>query len=457
MSVDSYLHLYKNVYYNLPQSVKTFFGTLYGNIPLSVRFGESYKIHKIAIAKYEKGDKQYQQDYLYNKTYETLAFAESEIPYYKKRFLEYGVSAKDFKSFDDLKKFPQLTKEDIITSLDDLYTDKFERPAAYYTGGSTSTPTKYFLPLNTSRGKEKAYSNYIFSKVGYRYRDKSVLLKGREVADFEKNIFWEKEPVDNYLIVSGNYLNSEYFSLIYAEVKKNKLKYFVGYPSVILDFVRACKKNNFPPIHPLGVILTSEMVMENELNILIDFFECDILTHYGLSERLVIGYRINQDRYNFLNNYGLSRVVDNEIIAVGFDNFVMPFINYKTNDYIGGEIEYLDNSDIATSVDYIDGRLQEHLVAKDGNLISLTVMASGHFSALKSIAAMQYAQKKIGIVELFIQTDGIKIDTRKLKEQMEDYVKNSIDFQIVYVDFIEKSSRGKRVMCKQSLNIDGFR
>lgn len=457
MSVDSILHLYKNVYYSLPQSVKTFMGTLYGSVPLSVRFGKPYVAFQEAIDKYENGDAQYKLDFLYNKTYETLAFAEESIPFYKRRFAEHGVSVKDFKEMGDLAKFPYLTKEDVINHLDDLYTASVEKPAAYYTGGSTSTPTKYYLPLYTSRAKEKAFNNFIFSRVGYNYREKAVLLKGREVAKPEKNTYWEYEPVDNYLVISGNYLNSDRFPLIYNEVKKNKPKCFIGYPSVVLDFVKATTKRHMAPIQTRGVILTSEMVMDDELKLLQNHFDCDVLTHYGHTERLVIAYKTNSGNYTFLNNYGLPRIVDHEIIGTGFDNFVMPFINYKTNDYVADEIEYLPGTDIAVKVANIEGRLQEHLVTKDGNLISLTVLASGHFSALKSIMAMQYAQTEPGKVQLYIQTDGIEIDTTALKTQMEAYVKGSLEFEIIYVDAIEKSSRGKRVMCKQSLDINQYR
>lgn len=457
MAFDSFLHLYKNFYYQLPQGVKTFFGTFYGNIPLSMRFGNSFKIHQKAIRKYEDADSQFQLDFLYHKTYETLAFAEKHIKYYKNRFLEYDVSVKDFKNFDDLKKFPYLTKKDINSNLEDLYTNSFEKSNAYFTGGTTSTPTKYYLPLYSSRAKEKAFSNYIFSKIGYSYRDKSVLLKGREVANLRKNVFWEYEPVDNYLILSGSYLNSVYFSLIYEEVKKRRHSFFIGYPSVVLEFVKACLKNQLKPFIPVGVILTSEMVFKEELVLLKNFFQCEILTHYGLSERLVVAYRMNNDRYKFLNNYGLTRIVDNEIVGLGFDNFVMPFVNYKTNDYVNGDIEYLSNSDISISAENIEGRMQEHLVSKTGQLISLTVLASGHFSAFESILSMQYSQNEVGKVKLFIQSDSISLDVMKLKDEIEAYLNYSIDFEIIIVDFIEKTQRGKRIMCKQELDLDKFR
>ncbi len=202
-SFDSIAHLYKNVYYNMPQSLKTFLGTLYGNIPIEKRFGSLYTHYMRLFQEFEKGDIAFQEEYLYYKTRETLLFAQEHIPFHQKRFAEYGVSAADFKSLDDLKKFPTMTKEDIKLHIEEMYSENVEKVVAYFSGGSTSSPTKFYHPLFTSRAKHKAYSVYILGKAGYKLRDRAILLKGREAVDLEKDIYWDYEPVDNFLNVTS--------------------------------------------------------------------------------------------------------------------------------------------------------------------------------------------------------------------------------------------------------------
>ena len=171
MRMEGLFHQYRSIYYNFPQSLKTFLGVLYGSIPLSVRFGKNYDIHTRIVQEFENADDQYKLDYMYNKTLETLLFAEENIPYYKDIFNEYGISSQSFKSLDDIKK-----------NIETIYTDSKERAVPYYSGGSLSTPTKYYLPAS-SRAKERAYNNYIFSQIGYKYRDRTLLLKGKEVSN----------------------------------------------------------------------------------------------------------------------------------------------------------------------------------------------------------------------------------------------------------------------------------
>ena len=89
MTFEEILHAYRNIYYNFPQPLKTFLGSLYGAIPLEIRFGRQYGIHKNLLKKFENGTEQYKQDYIYNKILETLIFAETYIPYYQKTFTEY--------------------------------------------------------------------------------------------------------------------------------------------------------------------------------------------------------------------------------------------------------------------------------------------------------------------------------------------------------------------------------
>jgi len=454
MTFEALLHKYRGTYYNFPQPLKTFLGSLYGSIPLSVRFGKNYSLHTKILQEFEASDEQFKLDFMYNKTLETLVFAEENIPYYQDIFRQYNVSSKDFKSLEDLKQFPSLTKSDMKTNLENLYTNKIEKPVAYYTGGSLSTPTKFFLP-DSSRVKEKAYNNYIFSKIGYHYRDKTVLLKGREISKPEENIFWEYEPVDNYFLLSNNYMNSEAFPLIYRKALEFNPKFFFGYPSAVVSFIKQSKKHSLTKIDIEGVILASETVYPDDLKLICDYFGVDTVALYGQSERIALAYKINESNYHFLNSYAAMRVLNDEIVATSFDNFVMPFINYKIGDRATGKIEYYPNSDIVKRAENIEGRTQDFLVTEDERLVSITTMCGGQHLPLETIDAIQYIQNDSGKVTVLVEGDSI--DTDKVKTGLGKLVRDGIDFDIKIVEKIEKSSRGKRIICKQSLDIEKIR
>jgi len=454
MSIESIIHKYKSTYYNFPQPLKTFLGGLYGNIPLSLRFGEPYRVNKDIIEKFEEGDEQFKLDYMYNKTLETLLFAEKNIVYYKNIFNEYEVSSQSFKELNDIKLFPNLTKAIMKENLEDMYTSQVEKPVAYYTGGSLSTPTKFFLPTS-SRGKETAYSKYLFSKLGYKNRDKMLLLKGREISNLKEDTFWEYEPVANYFLLSNNYLNSNKFPKMYQKAEDFQPKFIFGYPSAILSFIKQSKKNNFNKLDIEGIILASETVYPAEIKEIQNYFGVDILTHYGHTERHALAYRINEGNYGFMNSYGLVRDVNEKIITTTFDNFVMPFINYETNDTLAGRRDHFKQTDIVKTSETIEGRTQDFLVTKDERLVSITTMCGGQYLPLEQISTLQYIQEKPGEVTVLVESSDVDKDA--VAAGMKKLVRDGIDFKVKSVDNVEKSSRGKRIMCKQSLNIEEIR
>ncbi len=459
MSIDSILHMYRNIYYKTPQPIKTFTGSIYGSIPLSFRFGKLYSKHKAIAESFEKFSKDQKIEFMYRKTLESIEFAESHIPFYKKSFKRHGVSSKDFTSLDDLKKFPYITKDDIKKNLDELYTDIVEKPILYYSGGSLSKPTKYYHPLYTSRAKEKAYCNFAFEKIEYRYRDRSLLIKGRDVAKVDRDIYWEYEPVDNYLYLSNDYLNSDKFPLIYKRSKEFKPSIIFGYPSSVLSFVKQCKKYGFKKLDIDGVILSSETLFRHEYEIIKEFFNVKILTHYGHTERVIMAYKIDDGYYHFFNSYGIEMVINGELIGTTFDNFVMPLINYKSGDTIYGKINYIDGTNILESCENIEGRTNDFLVTKSNRLISITSLsvAGGEYISTDSIIELQYIQDTPGLVTMLIVPSDSSIDTEYIYKVMKNLTKGEIEFKIKIVNSIDKTPRGKRVICRQSLDIESIR
>jgi len=455
MTFEELLYRYKSAYYSFPQPLKNFLGEVYGSIPLSIRYGSSFSKYSNILKKFENASEQFKLDYMYNKTLETIIFAEKNIPYYKEIFQEYGVSSANFKSLDDIRLFPSISKKDIKTKIDIMHTDIVEKPVAYYSGGSMSTPTKFYLQ-SSSRAKEKAYVNYIFSQIGYTYRDKMLVLRGRELAKPEENIFWDYDRIENYFYLSYNYMNSDVFPLMHEKALEFNGKFLYGYPSAILSFIKQSKKYGLKKISIEGIILSSETVYPNELEFMKEYFDVDVLIQYGHTERNVTAYRMNYDKYHFMNSYGLSRIINNEIVSTTFDNFVMPFINYKTEDSISGEVKYFNSTDIAVEVDNIEGRTKDFLVTEDNRLVSITTMCGGQHLPVESMDAIQYVQNELGKVIVLVEGDhGLELD--KLKQGMYKLVQSGIHFKVQQVDKIERNSRGKRVICKQALNLDEYR
>jgi len=104
----------------MPQTLKTMIGSVYGSIPLSVRFGKKYVEQKETLDRYLSLNDKDQDEFTYKKILETIQFAETYIPFYQKSFKAAGVSSDDFKTLSDISKFPVISKADIKANLDDF-------------------------------------------------------------------------------------------------------------------------------------------------------------------------------------------------------------------------------------------------------------------------------------------------------------------------------------------------
>ena len=458
MDIDSVLHQYQSSYYNLPRGVKTFLGSLYGNIPVSVRFGRYYNIHKKILEKFENETEQYKLDFQFNKTIETLQFSEDHIPYYHNLFKKYSFSVKDFKDFSDLSKLPKLTKSIIQKEGSQLYTEKFDKVVKYSTGGSSSIPMTTYAPRSISRAKEKVYTTSSFEKTKYKYRDRTVALNARGNIDEANGIYWDYQLIDNYLLLSVNHLSEEYIDKILGEVTKWNPKFFYGYPSAIAMFIKSCHAvgiNSIPNIE--GVVLTSESISWEDVKLIKDFFKASVVSHYGHTERVISASRLDLDNYSFYGSYGLVNVDNSEIIGTSFDNIVMPYINYSTQDNVG-ETTYYTGTNIVKSVSSLLGRMQECVVTKENIIIPLLSIGAGHFVSFDYIEQAQFFQDTPGKVTLYIVTKyPEKINVVNIVEQMEDQINNKIDFDIKFVDQIKNTVMNKRILCIQKLDIKQYK
>lgn len=458
MDIDSLLHKYQISYYKLPSSAKKFLGSLYGKLPLEVRFGKHYSIHKKILHTFEDATEQYKLDFQYNKTLETLQFCYDYIPYYKNLFDAYDFKIENFKDLRDIKKLPYLTKEIIQKELQSLYTDKMDKVSVYHTGGSSGTPMKLYAPRSISRAKEKVYTNHTLKKIGYNYRDRAMTLSARGKANEQKKLYWEYQMVDCYLLVSVNHLDKQYIPKILDEIRTFKPKIIYGFPSAISLFVKSCRALGIDTVeHITGVVLSSESVLHEDLEAIKDFFKVPVISHYGHTERVVTGYRIDKGMYNFYNSYGLTRVVDSEIVGTSFDNIVMPYVNYKTKDYIVGTTEVFKDTDIMKSTENIQGRIQEFVVTKNKRVMPILSIGAGHFDSYSYVEQTQFYQDTPGKIIINIQTKHPEyIQKERMITQMQKQVDHAIDFEIKLVDRIQNTTRRKRILCVQKLNIEDY-
>lgn len=467
--LEDKLRKLRGYYYEFPDWLKLLVASPYKVIPPRFRYGRAYGEFESLLSKTSSFTKQDIEDLQFLKLKSTLDIAFREIPFYQKKYSEFGLNELSFKYLDDIKKFPFLTKREVKENYEDLINRQIDpsRHLVTTTGGSTAAPMR-FLHLNgITRTKEKVFITNGWSRLGYQLGDRVVQIKGRSVGQPSKNIFWEFEPIQNYLEMDSNYLTEENIPLYLREIKKFNGEFLIAFPSSIYLIAKYLKGNGIDAPKFKAIFLASENVYSWQRELLEQVFNCRIFSHYGHSEMVLLGMECEVSKnLHFFPEYGYLELIDSsgeevtvsggigELVGTSFDNPLMPFIRYKTEDFGVLNTELCSCGRNHTMLSDVEGRLQEFIVTSDDRLISVCTMGAAHFDVLDYVWETQYYQEKKGeLTFLVVPKEGFGAEHKLLiKEALERKTGFSCRVTVKCVDAIEKTVSGKHMMLVQKIS-----
>lgn len=465
--IEDSLRKVRSVYYKSPQFVKLILGNTYRSIPMSKRLGKEYIHFCELISQSNNWSAQQYQDYTYLQLKDTLTAAFNHIPFYKSLYASHGLTLSDFKAPEDLQQFPTITKQDVKDNYSQFISSEISSASHLVTttGGSTSEPMRFLQIKGVTRPKERAFICAGWGRVGYRYGDKAVQLKGRPVGEPDKGVFWEYEPIQNYLEMDSNYLTEKNIPAYLKQIKKFNAEYMIGFPSSIYLLAKYLKDSGDAVPRFKAIMLASENVYPWQRALLEDIFDCRIYSHYGHSEMVLLAMEseVSNDLLVF-PQYGYLEVIDGdgsvltgegekgELIGTSFHNPLMPFIRYRTQDVgtIGAPDSNLPHYPVLSDV---EGRLQEFIVTGTQRLISICTMGAAHFDVLDNVAETQYYQEEAGTVEFHVvpKAGYNELDEKRIYKSVKDKLGADVTLKVKCVDAIKRTKSGKHMMLVQKI------
>lgn len=423
---------------------------LYGAIPFDIRNGYEYRKWK----KFLHEDIS-REEYELIKLKETVAYAYENTLYYKELFDRLHVSPHDINEKKDLAKLPTIDKSVVRENYDKLIANHFPSGNSFYvtTGGTSGAPMK-FLQSKNVWAKEVAFVMNFFEKSGFLTSMMKASFRGGEFDDLSNNVFWKCNPHANEIHFSPFHINDQTIQFYVDELNRRQIKYFQTYPSSIKLLIESMKKNNLKLDYQIDtVFLISENIVDNDVSLIRAFFNCNVSSFFGHSERLIFAPNFSSDLSSFKidRRYGLFELLDDkqsvinannnigEMVGTSFDNYAMPLIRYRTNDMTS----YLDKDNFI--IDSIEGRWkQEYLSGKNGMKTYLTAL-NMHSDIFKNVIKYQFVQSQPGLAELCLHVMNEFMDTDKklIIDELSKKAGHAIFFKIKIVDSFILTHRGK--------------
>jgi len=387
---------------------------------------------------------------------ELLHYAYKNVPYYTEIFRKNNLSLDDFNSIRDLRKFPILTKGEIVKNFDKLIATPVSKKYMQLirTSGSTGTPLEFY------RDRRDEYIHSAFNK---------RLLDSFNLAIYDRNVlisqipFIDRHSEDKYIYDQGLKLlslspfpqDTGLWSTYITLIKHFKPVYITGSPSSLYYLGYHIKENNMCGVKFRVFISSFENLFPYQREFIERQFGCKVYNYYLSREHVMSGFEcLNQDGLHLDMERGITEVVDDEgrvlsnglsgrIIATGFYNFAMPFIRYDTKD-IGAL------SDVACPcgrglllLKYLEGRTSE--VIKYNNKCITASALAGIIRQFSNIKECQFIQEKDDRLLLnIIKTNNfLESDTKEIVNQLHNKLGAGLDIKINFVEDIPRTKMGK--------------
>lgn len=339
----------------------------------------------------------------YNRLKNLLQYAEKNSLYYKKLFSLHGISAKNFKTIDDIKIFPHFTREILRKELLTIMTMSKKNPNMSATGGTTSSPVQFYIN-KLSLCKKNGISDAFNEWYGFNYLDKSIFLWGAS-QDLQGNssLSWKlrNHIYGKRLMLPSSPLDDQIMENYYHKMNYFKPSYIQAYPTPLYEFCLFLKRKNIKLPYLKSGSVTAEPLLTEKRLLIEDVLKFKIFNWYGSRELGRIASEC--EFHDGLHVSEPSVYVEIEpdaslpdgyghLVITDLLNYATPFIRYRTNDIAAFENKICPCGRSLRMLSKIEGRTADVIVLSNGKKVPGVSLTNRVVRDFKDFVELQIIQ-----------------------------------------------------------------
>ncbi len=453
----------KNIWDSIPSSVKERLGPVVRIFPVERFLGKEFRQNWAFVSGAQWWSADQARAYQLERVRHIVTLAYERSHFYKRIYDSISFCPGDLKCLSDVEKLPTIDKSTVVDNLSEMSTRSTDGRDVDYvaTGGTSGRPLRFYIDVSRS-ATEYAYLTCSWLRAGYRLGMPMAVLRGRVVKRDIKGLCHEYDPILRHHYYSNFHMteaNMEKYLNHIAHLGPCTLHAYPSSAFVLAKYLQATNRISLQNVS--SVLLESENVYEDQIDVIESAFGSRSFSSYGHSEKCVLAAQCEYSRdYHVWPTYGYFELLDEygqpvtepgkrgEIVGTGFMNTVMPFIRYRTGDwatYAGDRCEACGREHIL--IKDIEGRWpQGGLTARDGSTISMTAL-NVHDDTFENVRDYQFHQSVPGEATLAI------IPSKALSGSELQHIATSINRRLqgqVSVDIeirneLVKTARGKQL------------
>ncbi|MBN1542108.1 phenylacetate--CoA ligase family protein, partial [candidate division KSB1 bacterium] len=335
-----------------------------------------------------------------------LDIAFEQIPYYKKKYSEKGLSRKAFDLERDWNRLPILHREQLQSQKGkELQNPNLHRRVSRErTSGSSGKPLLIV--------KDRAKSGYSRAVMYRCYRQYGIDIGSRQarfwgVPPNPKQRFKErlKDLLANRIRLSAFDLNEKTLRRFTHKLLRFKPSYFYGYPTVMHRYAEWLERSSIDlsALHLKAIIATSEILYAAQRQTLERVFHAPVVNEYGCTEIGIIAFEcphgnmhINSDLV-FVESLQMPKKPQQTLLLTELQNEFNPLIRYDIGDLGALSSGSCTCQSSLPTLDRLVGRDASFIVTPRGRLVNDAILDYVFQGGIDQFQAIQHHRDQLEI------------------------------------------------------------
>lgn len=382
------------------------------------------------------------------------------VPFYRQKYREAGISLNDLKSFalTDLKLLPPLEKNDLrLFGKSQLLSEKIDQRGAFFSSsGSTGTPTEIYISHKMHQKWSAGFEARIRIWAGVNLHIPRGTIGGRRIVPDGEGAppFYRYNIIERQTYFSAYHISAQNVSSYLEGMEKHGVEYMTGYAMSNFFLARFIEESGLKAPKLKAIITSSEKLTADMRSTLERVYQCKSFDSYSGVE--VCGL-ISECEFGSLHispDLGVLEILkDNgdfakpgetgELYCTGLLNHDQPLIRYKIGDLVTlSKEQQCKCGRFMPIVEEIVGRVEDTILGKDGRML---VRFHGIFINIPSIIEGQIIQHQLDVFEVRLVTSNAitSAEEQLIINRLQSQLGKDIKITINIVQKIEKNQNGK--------------
>jgi len=387
-----------------------------------------------------------------------LYHAQSNTPFYRRRFAEAGVDIRNPDPVGVLGRLPPLNKRKIRASLDDmLWHDAPGGVFEHNTGGSTGEPLIFYFDRRR-QGYDQAARIRSHRWFGVDIGHRELYIWGSPIesnrTDHVKHL---RDALFNHRLLTAFDMSPQRMDKYLDEFDRYGPVCLFGYPSSIALLARHARssRRQLDTGHLRAVFVTGEVCYPHDREAITSYFGVPVADGYGSREAGFIAHECPLGSMHITAENVIVEIIDKtgepvpvgetgEIVVTHLDTYAMPFIRYRTGDVGRLKPGRCPCGRGLPMMDVVQGRTTDFLYLPDGTIkhaLSI-IYPLRELAGVRQFRVTQHEDYSVTVDVVADDKPG-RITREAVARRVRPVVGERVDLRVDLVDRIATAGSGK--------------